>query len=438
MQRAIEIFTGLVLTTALAAAEPPPLRFDTSDFGPAGSDAPQIEPWREIRIDPLYGGHWIVTGDLDGDGAADIVSAQNALGDGIHTTSSAVAQRLDGSILWRWGDPTAGQKEVGYDVGLQIYDWDGDGNNEVILLTEGFLVELDGATGQVRRRFAIPKRATDCLIFANLSGGPRATDVIVKDRYRRIWAYNQKGEQLWGGDWKPGGYPTAHQVRPIDLDGDGKHELMAGYVMLNSDGTIRWTYRSKVMDQSRGHLDCCRVLQRGKRPEDFRLLLTCCGDENIACVDGNGKILWESPGHHFESIQLGTIFPDLPGPHILVDIAHRPPGENPLWVMDPEGNVRGKLMLENSRIHGLVDWNGDGYEEILLSSARGLFDYRGVRIGTFNTGSPGSVMLLGDMTGDGISDVTILTQDPAVVHIFKNKRGKSTAPLGCGVNHTLY
>lgn len=61
-----------------------------------------------------------------------------------------------------------------------------------------------------------------------------------------------------------------------------------------------------------------------------------------------------------------------------------------------------------------------------------------MRIGTFNTGSPGSVMLLGDMTGDGISDVTILTENPAVVHVFKNRHGKSTAPLGCGVNHTLY
>ena len=438
MLRVIEVFVCLCCWTALAAAEPPALRFDTADHGSPGEKAPLIEPWRQIRIDPLYGGHWVVTGDVDGDGAADIVSAQNVHGNGIHYTSTAVAQRLDGSILWRWGDPSQGHKETGYDVGLQIYDWDGDGKNEVILLTEGFLVELDGATGRERRRFAIPKRATDCLVFANLTGRTRATDVIVKDRYRGIWAYNRQGERLWGIDWKPGGYPTAHQPRPIDLDGDGKQEIMAGYVMLNSDGTIRWTYRSKVMDQSRGHLDCCRVLRRGERPEDFRLLLTCCGDDNIACVDGEGRVLWERPGHHFESIQLGTIFPDLPGPHVLVDIAHRPHGENPLWVLDSAGHQRGQIMLDNSRIHGLVDWNGDGNDEILVSAGHGIFDYRGVRIGTFNTGAPGSVMLLGDMTGDGISDVTILTQEPASVHIFENKRGKTLAELGCGVNYTLY
>jgi hypothetical protein len=438
MQRVNGFLACLVLSTAFAAAEQPTLRFSTADHGPPGNKAPLIEPWRQIRIDPLYGGHWVVTGDVDGDGAVDIVTAQNFLGDGIHYTSAAAAQRLDGSVIWRWGDPTAGQQDNGYDVGLQIYDWDGDGKNEVILLAEGFLVELDGATGRERRRFPIPQRATDCLVFANLTGGPRATDVIVKDRYRGIWAYNFQGEELWGIGWKPGGYPTAHQPRPIDLDGDGKHEIMAGYVMLNPDGTIRWTYRSKVMDQSRGHLDCCRVMRHGERAEDFRLLLTCCGDDNIACVDGEGKVIWETPGHHFESIQLGNIFPDLPPPHILVDIAHRPHGESPLWVMDATGKQRGQIMLDSSRIHDLLDWNGDGYEEILVSAGHGIFDYRGVRIGTFNTGGRGSVMLLGDMTGDGISDVTILTVKPALVHIFENSNGKTTAPLGCGVNFTLY
>jgi hypothetical protein len=47
-------------------------------------------------------------------------------------------------------------------------------------------------------------------------------------------------------------------------------------------------------------------------------------------------------------------------------------------------------------------------------------------------------MLFGDMTGDGISDVTLLTTDPGIVHIFKNKEGKTPAQLGCGVNYTFY
>ncbi len=192
------------------------------------------------------------------------------------------------------------------------------------------------------------------------------------------------------------------------------------------------------MDQSRGHLDCCRVLKRGDKPEDFRLLLTCCGDNNIACVDGNGRVLWETPGHHFESIQLGKIFPDVPGTHLLVDVAHRPPGENPLWVMDDQGRPRGQIMLDNSRIHDLLDWDGDGYEDILVAAGHGVFNYHGERIATFDTKTRGNTILLGDMTGDGISDVTILTSNPTMVYIFENKHGKTKAPLGCGVNFTLY
>jgi len=42
------------------------------------------------------------------------------------------------------------------------------------------------------------------------------------------------------------------------------------------------------------------------------------------------------------------------------------------------------------------------------------------------------------MTGDGISDLTILTSNPTLVYIFENKHGKTKAPLGCGVNFTLY
>ncbi len=428
----------LCILHVASAEESQAVRFDILDPGPSAQDVPQINPWKTIHLDPEYGGNWCVTGDLDGDGQPEIVSAKNKYGDGIHYTTSAVAHRLDGSILWKWGNPTEGHAYNGYDVALQIYDWDGDGTNEVMLLTEGELVELDGATGKEKRRFAIPIRATDCLVFVNLSGGQRAQEVIVKDRYRRLWAYDYEGNQLWGGQWKPGGFPTAHQPRPIDLDSDGKDEIMAGYAMLNSDGTVRWTYRSKVMDQTHGHLDCCRVIQRGKTPEAYRLILTCCGDNNIACVDGNGKVLWERPGHHFESVQLGKIFPDLPGPHLLVDIAHEPVGTSPLWVMNSQGNVLGKIMLTSSRIHDLVDWTGDGVDEILVSADRGIFDYRGKRIATFNTGSRGGALLLGDMTSDGISDVTIITAQPLAANIFKNTHGTTPGQLGCGVNFTLY
>ena len=85
---------------------------------------------------------------------------------------------------------------------------------------------------------------------------------------------------------EPAGYHTAHQPRPIDIDGDGRDEIMAGYALLNPDGTLRWVFQSEKVKQKAGHLDCCRVVREGKKPEDFRLVLTCCGANNIAMVDG--------------------------------------------------------------------------------------------------------------------------------------------------------
>ena len=231
-------------------------------------------------------------------------------------------------MLWRWGNPEIGRKQLHHDVACQIYDWDGDGRNEVVLCTEGSLVELDGATGREKRRLPLPKDATDCLVFANLSGRPRATDVLVKTRYTQIWAFNRDGKQLWTVE-NPGGYRTAHQPVPVDLDGDGRDEIMAGYAMLNADGSTRWVFKSQKVDQARGHCDCFRLVRAGKTPEEFRFVMTFCGANGIALLDGHGKPIWEVTGEHFESVDVGRICADLPGLQLAVDIDHRRLGRRP-------------------------------------------------------------------------------------------------------------
>jgi hypothetical protein len=348
---------------SLAAESPVFPRFDVADVAEPAPDAAVVEPWKSVPLDPEYSGYWVVAGDLTGDGNVEVVSARNVDRDDVHYTSAVVAQRLDGSVLWRWGDPTVGWRALHHDVACQIHDWDGDGRNDVILCTKGALVELDGATGEERRRWPIADDATDCLVFADLCGKGRPTDVLVKTRYRRIWAYDRRGALLWDVT-DPGGFRTAHQPRPIDIDGDGSDEIMAGYSLLNPDGTVRWTFRSAAVDQRRGHLDCCRVLRRGRTPEAWRLVLTLCGANCLSVVDGNGQVQWEIPGFHFES---------------------------------------------------------------------------GRRIATLAAGEPPILLLQGDMTGDGVPDLALVTE--ATLHIYRNEHGsKPSEPvaLGTGLNFTLY
>jgi hypothetical protein len=239
---------------------------------------------------------------------------------------------------------------------------------------------------------------------------------------------------------------------PIDLDGDGRDEIMAGFAMLNADGTVRWTYTSNRIDLDRGHLDCCRVLRSGRTPEEFRLVLTLCGADGIAVCDGRGKTIWELAGHHFESVDVGRLRGDLPGLQLAVDIDHRPWGQGPLWVLDDRGHRVAEMTTEYSRHHALVDWTGDGVHEIVIAENRGLFDGHGRRLGTFamhpadltDPHAPDAaemLVLVGDMTGDGVPDVLLTTRQSSAVYVYENQRGKRPTPprpAGTEVNFTLY
>lgn len=423
--------------------------FDVNDVGNTTNKFQRIEPWKVVYLDAEYGGQWVATGDVNGDGGVEIVSAENVNQDDIHYTSTAAAQKLNGEVLWRWGNPKSGRKMWHHDVACQIYDWDGDGQQEVILCAKGYLVELNGNSGQERRRIQISDEATDCLVFCNLSGDRHPKDVLVKTRYGQIWAYNYEGKLLWMV-LEPAGYRTAHQPRPIDIDGDGRDEIMAGYVLLNPDGTLRWVLQSEKIQQNRGHLDCCRVVREGKRPEDFRLALTCCGANGIAMVDGTGKTLWEVSGHHFESVDVEKVMPDYPGEQLVVDIDHQPYGNGPLWVLGEQGKLLGRIITENSRHHCLLDWTGDGIDEILVGDNGAIYNYQGKRIAVLAAPKAGEdeaedqksaerSILVGDMDGDKICDVMLVTTK--AVFIFRNEKGqRSKEPfrLGTENNLTLY
>jgi hypothetical protein len=435
-------FVVWMFTTAVLA-DTPEFRFDVLDPGPDDARVPVIEPWARIQLDPDYAGQWIVTGDVDGDGQVDIVSARNVSENDVHYTSAVCAQRLDATVIWRWGDPGIGRRKLHHDVACQIYDWDGDGRNEVVLLTDGFLVQLEGSTGRELRRFPIPAQAADCLLFANLSRNERATDVLVKNRYWQIWALDSDGNQLWTVR-EPGGYRTAHQPRPIDLDDDGIDEIMAGYAMLNADGSVRWTYQSQAVEQARGHLDACRVFNLDPDPAHTRLVLTCCGADNLAMVDGLGQPVWELPGHHFESLRVAELVPDVPGKEILVDIDHLPRGKSLLWVISAQGQPITQIRSEYCRHHQVVDWTGDGVSEVVIAQSRGLFNGRGERIGTLamdreSLDSDEILVLVGDMTGNGVPDITLSTLSAVYVYRNPNPRAATpNTPLGCGPNFTLY
>lgn len=428
-------------SAAFGAGEKPE-RFETEAKGAPSAEAGAVAPWRTVPLDPDYGGMWVVAADLDGDGQVEWVSCENFNAGDTHYTSTAVAQKMDGTVLWRWGNPEIGRKKWHHDVACQIHDWNGDGQKEVVLAGKDFVLALNGKTGRKVRRFPIPEAASDCLVFCNVSGAPSPCDVLVKDRYRTLYCYNAKGRLLWTVR-DPGGARTAHQPLPIDIDGDGRDEVMAGYALLNPDGTVRWTYHSAIPDQAKGHLDCARVVRSGAKPEEFRIAVTCCGANMLAMLDGTGKALWERTGYHFESIDIGRMIPGLAEPQITVDIDHVA-NEGPLWIVGADNTFLGRITTDYSRHHALVDWNGDGLDEMVVAHNRSIFDGTGRCIAVLQ-GPPGAPVdeyemsvVTGDFNRDGTRDIGLVTPQAVFVYANPSKASGKPLPLGTDFNFSLY
>jgi hypothetical protein len=408
------------------------------------TDIPVLTPWARIPFSPEDGGCWLVAGDIDGDGEVEIVTARNVDANDVHYTCTVGAYKLDGTRLWQWGAPGGGRGKLHHDVACQIHDWDGDGRAEVVLLAEREIVELDGASGREKRRLPLPDQASDCLVFCDLAGAGRPSDVLVKTRYGQIWAYDITGTLLWTVE-KPGGGLTAHQPVAFDLDGDGRDAVMAGGVLLHPDGSEAWRIDFGHCDVSHpyGHLDCLRVARRGNVPEEWRFAFTYCGARLLGMLDGTGHLLWAHTGEHFESVDVGRILPDVPGIHLAVDIDKADPGDSPLWVVGEDGTVHTRMLGDYSRVHDLLDWTGDGIQDIVVAGYHGIFDGHGNPLAAFDVypGETIHTVLAADMTGDGVPDLLIGTEEGDAAYIFRNEHGTRPdppAPLGTGLNVTLY
>jgi hypothetical protein len=424
-----------------------PLLFDFRiRYEPGG-----ISPFAHFNLAPGYAGGWVIVGDLDGDGQAEIVSACNVNVVDVHYTSAVVAHRLDGSVLWRWGDPKIGRSLLHHDVACQIHDWDGDGKLEVVLVGEHAVIALDGLTGLEKSRFPIPPEASDCLVFADLAGRGWPAEVLVKTRYGQIWAYTNTGCQLWTVD-QPGGYKTAHQPLPVDIDGDGRDEILAGYALLNPDGTVRWTLSEPTFDIGKGHLDCGRSL-RPEAPAGQDLILTLCGAGALMRIGADGQVRWYHSGLHYESIDTGRTIPGQAERQIVVDIDHIDEHDSPVLVFNEAGVLLGQFNTPYSRHHLLVNWEGHGHSAILLGQARALCDGAGRLVARLDAALPPQVekdlsvgqpleylCASGNILGKGDGDIIIYTNPGSDIWVFHNpdRACVTPAPLGTELNFTLY
>ncbi|MCC7261465.1 MAG: hypothetical protein IT369_02980 [Candidatus Latescibacteria bacterium] len=295
---------------------------------------------------PDWGAETVRVGDLNGDGAPDLLFAQSEYG--CRRIECLTATTIEGERLWQWGRPSAANGQCYSDLPVQVYDWDGDGANEVLFVEQAlyaepieygeqrirerakryegdaWMVVLDAASGREKTRFAIPAPADDSLLFADLTGRGRRQDLVVKDRYWNMWGIACTGEVLWRWEGAVGHYPAI-----ADVDGDGRDEVFVGFALIDHDGRELFSH-----DAGGAHQDGAYITQL---PDgSWRLLF---GNHGLHCLDVQGQEVWFHPLREAQHVVAGRYRPDSPLQVAVIDRGHpRTPEGSPgvLYLYDLE------------------------------------------------------------------------------------------------------
>ena len=403
------------------------------------AENPQPTVWKKIQTRGFGTGRNLRFGDLNGDGKTDLLICQmrhHGPTDSHSEVGCLTAIDLEGNILWQNGRPDRWQTLLTNDVAFQIHDLDGDGRNEVVYCRDFEIVVADGATGVTKRKAPTPAARPDAagraprydrilgdsLVFADLRGTGRKADLVIKDRYRNVWAYNEQLELLWSASLNTGHYPFPH-----DVDGDGRDEIVVGYTLLSPDGRKLWTNEDKIQD----HADGVSIVRL--KDEAAPVLITAASDEGLFFTDLKGQILKRHHIGHTQDVSVADYRPDLPGLEIVAIDFWATQGITFLLNADMEIYHEFEPVQHGSAVHP-VNWTGRAGELWLLSTNSeegGMYDGWGRRAVRFPAdGHPDMASAVLDVTGDGRDE--IITWDPFEIWIYTQddnpKSGRLYAP----------
>jgi hypothetical protein len=382
---------------------------------------PRMVVWKKIATEGFGTGRNVRFGDLDGDGQIDVLIAQ-VVNHGPKDRNSEVgcltAMTFTGKRLWQSGEADLWRDRLTCDVAVQVHDIDHDGKMEVIYCRDQELVIADGATGKVKSKIKTPlspvptgskKKAEphnkferilgDSLYFLDLRGQGWPGDILLKDRYSRIWAYNDKLQLLWEATCNTGHYGYA-----FDIDGDGKDEFAIGYSLFDHDGKILWSLDNKIKD----HADAVAIVKL--HPDDPAPRLFCAAsDEGAFWTDLKGNILRHLHLGHVQSPTIANFRDDLPGLETVSVNFHANQGIVNFYdakmnvYLDCEPMQHGSMMMP-------LNWTGRSEEYFVISPNvdEGVYDGWGRRVLRFPAdGHPEMCYSVLDVTGDCRDEIVV-------------------------------
>lgn len=386
---------------------------------------PGMVVWKKAETSGFGMGRNLRFGDLDGDGETDVLIGQvlhHGPKDRNSELSCLTAVNLDGEVLWQVGQPDPWKDHLTNDVSFQIHDLNRDGRNEVVYCRDQEIIVAAGATGVTLYKAPTPKTPPgdhgphnifprilgDALFFCDLRGTGHDQDIIIKDRYRFVWALNDKLEILWQGACVTGHYPYAY-----DVDKDGKDEVMLGYTLFDDDGQKLWSLDSSIKD----HADGVAIVKFDEEAEPR--LLCAASDEGMFFADMKGNVLAHHYLGHVQNPATANFRDDLPGLESVSinfwgnqGIIHFFNAQGELY-HDFEPCQHGSMCLP-------VNWSGKSEEYFVLSpnvTEGGLFDGWGRRVVQFPAdGHPELCNAVLNITGDCRDEIVVWDADELWVY----------------------
>lgn len=412
---------------------------------------PQPKLWKIIDLKNFGAGRQIRFGHLTGTEEMFFIICQNqrrVFKDRYPGISCMTAVSVEtGDVLWQIGEPSTDPEiiQLTADLPIQIYDIDGDGVDEVIVARNFELMILDGPTGKIKQSIPTPKNLedptklkgiefkkhafdrlnVDAIRIVNVSGNSRPSDIMIKDRYARLWVYNKDLELLWTFTHNN----TGHFPVGYDFDGDGKDEIFSCYNLISSDGKLLWE-----LPVHTDHTD--EIIIGPFDPDHKELIALVAGWEGFMIVDPEGNILVRDINGHGQRISAGNYCPNRPGLELCTTTYWENQGI--LYMHDCKGNELWHLELgNNGNLISPVNWVGDGTELVLLNgniSLGGMMDGDGDQVVMFpDDGHPDLCAEVIDLTGDSRDEIVLWDQHTMYIYTQDReapvvKKGKEYTP----------
>jgi len=330
-----------------------------------------------------FGAETVRVGDLNSDGAPDLLFVQSVRP--TREITCLTATTILGEILWQTGTPDASHGEIYSDLPVQIYDWNGDGCNEVLVVRQAEYLEwdrqrevrenagkyggqaamvvLDGRTGKQLEEFPLPAPADDSFLFADLTGQGRRQDLVVKDRYLNMWGVSHAGEVLWHYKGSVGHFPAYG-----DVDGDGRDEVFVGFALVDHDGTVLFE-----RDSAGAHQDAATAARLAD--ESWRLLF---GNHGLHCLTVEGRELWSHPLAEAQHVVAGRFREDSEMQLAVIDRGQPQPdgtrASATLYLYDLDGREIWRRSQPEGGWYSAcleINWLGPGQPQGLLVYSRG-------------------------------------------------------------------